>query len=113
MNLDANQLYLHVAIKLEKAREESHLTQLALAEKVGLQRTSISNIENCVQKPPLHVLYAICIALGLEPSNVLPTVAEVTTSPTLVSFAAGGRVEWVPRDVAKKYLDDAESSRKG
>lgn len=113
MKLDAKELYLHVAVELEKARERLGLTQSQLAEKVGLKRTSISNIENCFQRPPLHVFYSICIALELEPSNVLPTVAQVTTSPRMVSVVIGGKARWVSRDVAKQILDNVESSRKG
>jgi transcriptional regulator with XRE-family HTH domain len=119
MQLNRDELYIHVAVELEKWREQRGLTQQELAWKAGLGRTSISNIENHAQKPPLHVLYAICIALELEPVSILPTVARVTTDPILVNVVIEGKAMRVPRDAArkllaaaKKLLADAELNRK-
>lgn len=120
MQLNRDDLYIHVAVELERWRERRGLTQQELAQKTGLGRTSISNIENRLQKPPLHVLYAICIALGLEPSSILPTVAQVTTAPVLVNVMIDGKPMRLPRAAskkllaaAKKLLADANLNRKG
>jgi DNA-binding XRE family transcriptional regulator len=54
------------------------MSQGDLAEILGLQRTSITNIERGKQKPTLDTLYRLCEHFGLEMVEVVPTVGEVT-----------------------------------
>lgn len=53
------------------------MSQAHLAGQVGLLRTSITNIEAGRQKAPLHVLYALCDALDVEVTDLLPAIATV------------------------------------
>lgn len=108
MRVDEELLYLHVAVQLKKRREERGLTQQQLGDMVGLKRTSISNIEGGEQKPPLHVLYTICMALGLEPVDILPSIARATTDPDRVNVVIDGKVRKVTRATAKMLLKYAE-----
>jgi transcriptional regulator with XRE-family HTH domain len=53
------------------------LTQEALARRLGLTRTSITNIEKGYQGVPLHTLVELAKALGVAPGDLLPQdVAE-------------------------------------
>jgi Predicted transcriptional regulators len=78
------QLYRELGKRLKEFREyprqgRQKLTQADLATAIGLERTSISNIEKGVQKLPLHVLYRICEVLGADVDAVLPTVSDLQT----------------------------------
>lgn len=80
--MDSNQvdevkLYELIGARLKQRRLEREKTQAWLAERVGMLRTSITNIEKGRQKPPLHVIYALCDALDGDPLEILPTLEEV------------------------------------
>ncbi len=77
MNVDDQELYRVVGKQLRERREKLKLSQSKIADDVGLLRTSITNIESGRQKPPLHVLYSICLALKIEVVDVLPKTSDV------------------------------------
>ena len=56
------------------------LSQSGLAAKIGVTRGSIANIELGDQRPPLHVVWAIGLALGVEPASLLPSLDELDAS---------------------------------
>lgn len=56
-------------------RNRLKLTQGQLAERIGLSRTSITNIEQGRQKILLHQLYQLADALQINPSTLLPSVS--------------------------------------
>ena len=78
MNVNDRTLYQHIGRQLRLRRRAVHLTQEQLAHRLGLTRTSITNIEAGLQKLPLHLLYRFCAVLELDIARVLPQVAEVT-----------------------------------
>jgi transcriptional regulator with XRE-family HTH domain len=51
------------------------LTQEKLAQRVGISRASLANIEVGRQSVLVHQLYALAEALKLNPSDFLPPVA--------------------------------------
>jgi transcriptional regulator with XRE-family HTH domain len=55
-----------------RQREGAELSQEKLAKRVGMSRTSITNIEKGRQQIPLHMLYSLADALGLDPVALLP-----------------------------------------
>ncbi len=57
---------------LRSARKAANLTQEALAERVGLSRTSITNIEKGRQHVSLHMLFTLAAAIGVELVELLP-----------------------------------------
>ena len=75
--VDEVKLYELIGARLKERRVERGKTQAWLAEHVGMLRTSITNIEKGRQKSPLHVIYALCVALEVDPLEILPTLAEV------------------------------------
>lgn len=79
MQIDEILLYKQIGQQVKAQRVKLGYSQAWLAERVGLLRTSITNIESGRQKLPLHSLYAICMALGVEPSEILPAASEVAS----------------------------------
>ena len=79
--IDEKRLYAALGERIRRAREahpNGRMTQADLAEVVGLERTSITNIERGNQKIPLHMLYRICEALRMPIAESLPAVAEIS-----------------------------------
>lgn len=67
-----DQLYREIGRTLRQRREGAGLTQGDIATRVGLSRTSITNIEQGRQHVTLHVLYALADAVGSKPGDLLP-----------------------------------------
>ena len=76
MNISEERLYKELGQKLREYRE-GRFTQSQIAQQIGLERTSITNIERGAQKVPLHVLYRICAAMKIDISAVLPTIESI------------------------------------
>lgn len=71
-------LYLEIGKKLKASRLNKGLNQNQLAEEIsGIGRTSISNLEQGKQQPPLHILYQICHTLDMDIQSILPTYREI------------------------------------
>lgn len=83
----------NIAAARARFRPES-LSQSGLAKKISLTRGSIANIELGLQRPPVHVIWAIGTALGIEPSSLLPNSAELeAASGSLVEMTLEPAVE--------------------
>jgi transcriptional regulator with XRE-family HTH domain len=63
-------------------RDELKLTQQALADKIGLSRASVANIESGRQKVLLHQVYKLVRALGLK------SITELLPAAPLVAAAS-------------------------
>lgn len=72
-----------------RARRGS-LTQSQLAERVGLGRTSITNLESGSQRMPLHYLARVADALGCDLRDLLPGKEELTGGSARVVGGATG-----------------------
>lgn len=90
-------LYRLLGARLRELREgrdgRKQFTQAALASLVGLERTSITNIEKGSQKVPLHVLYRLCEVLKVDVSSVLPSLTEVQESERVLREVEVGAIE--------------------
>jgi transcriptional regulator with XRE-family HTH domain len=64
--------YVEVGRRVRLARERAGLTQDALAGRVSLSRTSVTNIEKGRQKVLLHTLCDLAEALGVTPDALMP-----------------------------------------
>jgi transcriptional regulator with XRE-family HTH domain len=111
--VDEKRLYAALGMRLKRLREAERrpsgkLTQSALAKEVGLERTSITNIERGNQKVPLHVLYRICEVLQVPVTDLLPTLGEgqsVNVSAQVGELTFQGRnVKTTPR-VAQRLAE--------
>ncbi len=70
--LNRNGFYAEVGRRVYRARRRAGLTQEDLADKVGLARTSITNIEKGRQKLLLHTLAEIALELKVDVGELLP-----------------------------------------
>jgi len=79
-----------------REREGLGLSQDALSKRVGLSRTSVTNIEKGRQQIPLHALYAFADALGVEPNALLPDKKSLSAERKQVTID----LDKLPSDVA-------------
>ncbi|NKC16691.1 MAG: helix-turn-helix domain-containing protein [Gammaproteobacteria bacterium] len=75
--IDEQDLFSTVGKRIRDQRKRAKLTQAKLAEFLHLERTSITNIEKGLQKPPLGVLYQLCAHLNLSLTELLPPLEAV------------------------------------
>ena len=81
--LSESRLYEIIGENIRRTREElpgGKMTQGALADAVGLERSSISNIEKAIQKVSIITLYQIAGVLGVNFIDLLPS--ETVRAPT-------------------------------
>jgi transcriptional regulator with XRE-family HTH domain len=98
-------LYRAIGKLVRLARERAALTQEQLAARVGLTRTSITNIERGRQKIQVHTLCAIAEAVGVPCSALLPAIT--TQLPNAIDRDRLHKLplperEWVERVIAAK-----------
>ena len=67
-------LYQRVIARLRAKREEKGMTQMQLAERLGVNQTFVSRIETCDRRLDLIELRQICQVLGI---SFVDFVAEV------------------------------------
>ncbi len=60
--------------ELRNAREAAGLTQEQLAKAAGLHRTYVSQLERNRKSPTLDVLFRLCRAIGIAPSEFIARV---------------------------------------
>lgn len=91
MIISDDKLYEQLGARLRAIRENNpkKYTQAELARLVGVERTSITNIENGNQKVPLHLLYRLCAVLDVVLSEVLPPI-EVVKNNSIENVEIGG-----------------------
>jgi transcriptional regulator with XRE-family HTH domain len=80
--LDSERLYALIGERVRRIRETQtpRMSQEDLAKILDLKRTSVTNIERGNQKPTLDTLYRLCERFGLEIRDLMPALAEVTTT---------------------------------
>jgi transcriptional regulator with XRE-family HTH domain len=83
-------IYRDFGRRLRKARAKATLTQEGLAQRVGLTRTSITNIEQGNQHVGLHLLYQLAKAVGVPPVDLLPDESATTDDGDLAALLAPG-----------------------
>lgn len=88
MIISDDKLYEQLGARL-RALRDSKFTQAELARLVGVERTSITNIENGNQKVPLHLLYRLCAVLNVDLRDVLPPL-EIIKNNTVENVEIGG-----------------------
>jgi transcriptional regulator with XRE-family HTH domain len=69
---DIDRFYQLVGERVLRMRLTRELSQGKLADRVGLTRVSIVNIEKGRQRTPLHVLWQIAKALDVELTTFIP-----------------------------------------
>lgn len=96
-------LYAEFGRLVRNHRLRLKLTQDQIAERVGLSRTSITNIEQGRQKILLHQLFLLADALNVSREALLPSagVAETTLGfdKKIPRNLTGAEKDWVRRVV--------------
>lgn len=72
MNMNADHIYRDLGKQLRDLRKQARLSQGDLATRVGLSRTSITNIERGRQRIPFHMVLLLADALGVNPTRLMP-----------------------------------------
>jgi transcriptional regulator with XRE-family HTH domain len=62
--------------ELRKARGQADLTQEQLSFAAGVDRSYLSQLENDKKSPTVDLLFRICDALGVAPSDLLARVEK-------------------------------------
>ncbi len=78
--------YIEFGRIVQERRRKAGLTQEALAKRVKMSRTSVTNIEKGRQQLPLHMLNAFADALGVEPPALLPDKKSLTSETKRVTI---------------------------
>lgn len=66
------ELYEHIGYNIWKIRREKGLTQQQLADKMGLSRTSITNIERGRQRFRIDQIYRFAVIFQVSLARLLP-----------------------------------------
>lgn len=80
MKQKRNELSVAVGALLAHQRRELHMTQAQLADKLRVQRTSISQIESGRQVLLLDLYYELCRLLSLSPVATLDSAIATMNS---------------------------------
>lgn len=64
--------YEAIGEKIKEARKLRNLNQDVLADRLGISRVSLGNIELGKQRVPLHVLLDICESLNVTMNDIVP-----------------------------------------
>jgi len=72
IEIEADEIYQYIGLMIKIHRKKRGLTHEQLGLKIGLNRTSITNLEKGNQKIPLEKLYLIAIALKCEVRQLIP-----------------------------------------
>ena len=83
-----DRLYEAIGERIGSARKAAGLSQGKLAQKVGVARASVVNIEHGRQRPPIHLVWQIATALGVEASQLIPLQRELAARDAPVQLGA-------------------------
>jgi len=106
---------------IKAARERRRLTQVGLGRAVKNSKNTVSNWERGVSAPTVENLRELCLALGVEPQQLLamPRAAELEDrgageATGLVSQLASLRkaAEKAESDLMKAFLEAEEKARR-
>ncbi len=110
MIIDRDKLYAEIGRRVKAAREAQRpkLTQGELAKKLGVERTSITNIEKGIQRATLHFLYSLVQQLELPLQRLFPTLDDerIIKSGEITGVAetkVGEGMKTVPNEVKLFY----------
>ena len=106
MQLNEAILYNLIGEGVKQQRIRVGMTQVQLADAVGVLRTSIANIEAGRQKLPLHLLYKLCMELGVEVADILPNNTVVSQPTTINTDGAPTEVPPKAAEFLKQLLGE-------
>jgi DNA-binding XRE family transcriptional regulator len=110
--VNSDRLYELVGDRVRQIRESQspRMSQADLARILGLQRTSITNIESGKQKPTLDTLLRLCEHFALEIDAIVPKLRDVSLVHPR-SVVIGGKSQEVGAKTASLLSSLRPSSR--
>jgi transcriptional regulator with XRE-family HTH domain len=96
-------LHKFTGARIRNHRLALRMKQEDLAQRVGLSRTSITNIESGRQRLLLDHLYELAGALGVEPTELIPNRIEISEQ-TMPKFGKQNKLTSAQKEWAKKIL---------
>jgi DNA-binding XRE family transcriptional regulator len=110
--LNSDKLYELIGDRIRRIREAQtpRMSQGNLAKVLGLQRTSVTNIELGKQKPTLDALLRLCEHFALEIDAIVPKLREVSLVQAR-SVVVGGKAQEVGAKTATLLSSLRPSSR--
>lgn len=100
INLD----YIEIGKKIKEKRKSLSLTQLELAEKVGLTESSISRYESGkIATMPTSTINKICSVLNIEPGELLGITPENSFEYDLKDILSSA--DNLPIDIKSEFLE--------
>jgi transcriptional regulator with XRE-family HTH domain len=103
------QIYREFGRILKKRRKEAKLTQDDIANKVGLVRTSITNIEQGKQHVSLHMLFQLADAIGARPQDLLPERIVQPLSAELEKTLGSVQLEEEGKDWIRRIMSNTHT----
>ena len=104
---DQQHFYRQIGNAIRLARDKKQFTQEYVARRVGLSRTSLTNIERGRQKLLLHTFVEIVVALETTPSALLPSNLQ-SPAPLEAKLTTG--LSHKDREFVERVLTTEESN---
>ena len=96
--------YKEIGLRIKNKRKALSLTQLELADKVGLTESSISRYESGkIATMPTSTVNKICSVLNLEPAELLGITPENAFEFDLKDVL--NEIDYLPIDIKKDIID--------
>lgn len=96
--------YQEIGLKIKEKRKALSLTQLELAEKVGLTESSISRYESGkITTMPTSTVNKICAVLNIKPSELLGLTPDNSFEYDLKDILTS--INDLPLDIKKELLE--------
>jgi transcriptional regulator with XRE-family HTH domain len=89
----------HIGYKIQLARKKKKISQFDFAEKIGLSRTSMSNIENGKNGVSVEKIRVICETLEVDPNYLFDYNSGFNA---IVDQKKIDRIEKVKREILEK-----------
>ena len=75
---DEREFFIALGIRIAKLRKESHITQVQLAETLGISQSAMNAYELGHRRVPMSALSTLARTLGVSPEDLLGETNETT-----------------------------------
>lgn len=82
-------------------KTDRKVTQAELAQAIGIERATLTNIEAGNQRAPIHIIYRLCDYFSVPLEEILPPLADMKDlSDDSVEIAIGPDTYQVPKKMS-------------
>lgn len=103
-----NELKKLIALRIKHLREKNGLTQEAFGEKIGVDTTTVGNIENGKTFPSFETICKIAYAFNLEPNNFFDFINYHSNKEEIINMLLLEHLRELPLEVKQKALEFIE-----